>query len=68
MSPEHGWRPRAATSDCVSARELVAAGFADDVALALEVDVQSGVPVRQPDGRSLAGSLSAQRRSGIAQG
>ena len=33
-------------TDCVSARELCAAGFATDVELALEVDVDTKVPVR----------------------
>lgn len=33
-------------ADCVSARELRAAGFADDVELALQLDVSKAVPVR----------------------
>ncbi|BBA95572.1 hypothetical protein RVR_483 [Actinacidiphila reveromycinica] len=38
----------AVLADCVSARELVAAGFDDDVALALQVDVSGVVPTRLP--------------------
>jgi 2-phosphosulfolactate phosphatase len=37
---------------CVSARELEAAGFADDVALALEVDADDQVPVRSDADRT----------------
>lgn len=36
-------------ADCVSARELRARGFGDDVALALEVDVSNRVPARIDD-------------------
>jgi 2-phosphosulfolactate phosphatase len=35
-------------ADCVSARELRAAGFATDVDLALEVDADPKVPIRMP--------------------
>ncbi|MCT9094336.1 2-phosphosulfolactate phosphatase [Streptomyces sp. ASQP_92] len=34
--------------DCVSARELMAAGFTEDVNLALTVDADATVPVREP--------------------
>lgn len=39
-----------ALADCVSARELRARGFADDVALALEADVSDRVPARSGGG------------------
>jgi 2-phosphosulfolactate phosphatase len=41
-----GWNGPGALASCVSARELLAAGFDADVALALEVDVSDTVPVR----------------------
>ncbi|HVQ92285.1 MAG TPA: hypothetical protein VMU51_14720, partial [Mycobacteriales bacterium] len=37
-------------AEVVSARELVATGFAADVRLAAEVDVTDAVPVRAADG------------------
>jgi len=49
-------------TDCVSARELCAAGFATDVELALEVDVDTKVPVRmsgEQTGRVFLGVLAA---------
>ena len=36
--------------DCVSGRELSAAGFGDDIAWALDVDASTTAPVLQPDG------------------
>jgi 2-phosphosulfolactate phosphatase len=47
---------------CVSARELVSAGFQDDVALALQPDVSGVVPTRAPDeptGRIFTGVRAA---------
>lgn len=56
-----GWDGGAAAiASCVSARELIAAGFADDVALALEVDVSDVVPMRVEDddtGRTFTGRV-----------
>ena len=59
-----GWRSPTALEDlaeCVSARELRAAGFATDVELALEVDADSQVPVRmagEQTGRVFLGVLA----------
>lgn len=46
--------------DCLSARELVAAGFTEDVELALAVDADPTVPVREagdPSGRLFVGHV-----------
>lgn len=40
-------------ADCVSARELQAAGFADDVELAMQLDVSDAVPVSAGGSREL---------------
>ncbi|MFG2200110.1 2-phosphosulfolactate phosphatase [Kitasatospora sp. NPDC048715] len=52
------WTSSDVLRDCVSARELVAAGFAEDVELSLELDVSDVVPVRdnaEPSGRTFTG-------------
>ncbi|WP_330334623.1 2-phosphosulfolactate phosphatase [Streptomyces sp. NBC_00536] len=52
------WTSPADLRDCVSARELMAAGFTEDVELALTVDADSRVPVREstdPTGRLFTG-------------
>lgn len=57
-----GWSGPGALASCVSARELLAAGFNADVALALEVDVSDIVPVRVEDegmGRVFVGRSAA---------
>jgi 2-phosphosulfolactate phosphatase len=57
------WHGPEMLADCVSARELRAGGFDEDVALALEVDVSERVPVRV-EGRLLAnGHLSREYRA-----
>jgi 2-phosphosulfolactate phosphatase len=56
------WNGPAALASCVSARELLAAGFDADVALALEVDVSDIVPVRvekEDTGRVFEGVAAA---------
>jgi hypothetical protein len=37
--------PAAAVTECASGRELAAGGFGDDVAIAVEIDASSTVPV-----------------------
>jgi 2-phosphosulfolactate phosphatase len=39
-----------AVHECVTGRELAQAGYADDVACALEIDVSTNVPVLHPNG------------------
>lgn len=54
----HAWKGPEVLRACVSARELIAAGFSEDVDLALEVDADRAVPVRddaQPTGRAFVG-------------
>lgn len=46
LAAARSWSGPEALARCVSARELVAAGFARDVELALEVDASSAVAVR----------------------
>ncbi|GAA0674456.1 hypothetical protein GCM10010193_29230 [Kitasatospora atroaurantiaca] len=61
-----GWTGPEALASCISARELVAAGFGDDVALALEVDVSDTVPVRvegEGTGRVFTGAAAAVRNA-----
>ncbi|WP_162795709.1 2-phosphosulfolactate phosphatase [Nonomuraea lactucae] len=55
------WESPDALLDCVSARELVAAGFAEDVELGMKVDVSDVVAVRdntEPSGRAFMGRRS----------
>jgi 2-phosphosulfolactate phosphatase len=51
------WNGPEVLAGCVSARELRARGFADDVALALEVDVSDRVPSRVAGGRLFVGRI-----------
>jgi 2-phosphosulfolactate phosphatase len=54
------WTSPEILRDCVSARELLAAGFTEDVDLALAVDADSTVPVREagdPSGRLFVGRV-----------
>jgi 2-phosphosulfolactate phosphatase len=49
-----GWRTSPALDGCGSARELISRGFAEDVAMAVQVDVSGTVPVlREGAWRSL---------------
>jgi 2-phosphosulfolactate phosphatase len=55
-------------ADCVSARELRAAGFASDVELALEVDADRKVPVRMSGEQTGRVFISAVSRMPVRGG